>query len=190
MKLRVYMLLCLVLSACHAKVQPAPPLRAKTIYGHEVASIMPADHRSHVLFFLSVHCPVTAGTMPEIFKIMDEYSPSQFKFFLIFTDPEADPSKVQKFLHHHGSTADAIMDAGHQLVNHFSVSATPETVVLSPKGETLYQGRINDLYNGQNLKQPYVQHHDLRRILDTLASSRKVKACKTETVGSRISAVH
>ena len=63
---------------------------------------------------------------------------------------------------------------------------TPEVVVLSPDGKTVYQGRINDLYLGPTKKQRKATTKDLRDALDAIHKGEPVASAKTEAVGCKI----
>jgi hypothetical protein len=63
---------------------------------------------------------------------------------------------------------------------------TPEAVILSPRGDTLYQGRIDDLYVNQTRKLKEPKAHDLRAALDATAAGQPVPISTTKAVGCSI----
>ena len=180
----------LVLTSCRMDKIGPPPLKTTTIYGRDIPTLLPpAGHTTHVLFFLSIRCPVSADYMQEIVSISQLYSPAKFAFFLIITDSDVEKSDIQSYMFQHGYHGDAIQDKAHLIIKRYAVTATPEVVVLRHPEQVLYQGRIDDMYISQSAKKTVMEKHDLRLVLDKLASSRKCDPGRTEAIGSRIPAV-
>jgi hypothetical protein len=61
--------------------------------------------------------------------------------------------------------------------------------VLSPKSDTLYKGRINDLYLGPTKRQRAATTKDLRDALDAILSGKPVPAPQPEAQGCKIGGI-
>ena len=78
------------------------------------------------------------------------------------------------------------MDAEHKLAHKVSATKTPEAFVFGRDGTVLYQGRIDNLYQGFGKKRVSATRDDLRVALTEIDSGEKVSVPKTETVGCSI----
>jgi hypothetical protein len=79
-----------------------------------------------------------------------------------------------------------LLDPKQLLAKQTKAGTTPEAVVVGANGDTLYQGRINDLYVTQTRKLKEPKTHDLRAALDALAAGRPVAMSMTKAIGCSI----
>ena len=79
-----------------------------------------------------------------------------------------------------------LLDKGQVLAKQVQARITPEVVVLSPKSETLYKGRINDLYLGPTKRQRAATTKDLRDALDAVLAGKPVASPQHEAQGCKI----
>ena len=63
---------------------------------------------------------------------------------------------------------------------------SPEVFVVGRDGAILYQGRIDNLYQGFGKKRATVTREDLRIALSELDSGKSVSISKTDAVGCSI----
>jgi hypothetical protein len=63
------------------------------------------------------------------------------------------------------------------------VKVTPEVAVLSPTGELLYLGRIDDRYNPQGKRRPEPTVRDLQLALDAVLAGKPVPTPRTKAFG-------
>lgn len=143
------------------------------------------DKKGIVFFFVSPYCPTANNCMPEIGKIAAEYE-ANFACYIIHSDPDtkATDAYQQAVMNHVKSTV--LLDKEQALAKKLKAKITPETVVLSPLGEVMYQGRINDWYLGPTKKQRKATTRDLRDALDAIQSGKPIAVAKTEAIGCKI----
>lgn len=153
--------------------------------GKPVAPLDAGGKKAAVVFFVSPYCPTSNQFCPEMVAIAKEFG-GDFAFRFVHSDTtvtEADRKQHAAMM----EFADPVLtDAEQKLARQLGAKTTPEVVVVSPEGETLYQGRINDLYLGPTKRQRQVKTHDLRDALAAIRDGKPVANPRTEAMGCGI----
>lgn len=110
------------------------------------------EKKAVVLFFVSPFCSTTKSFMKEINQITADYS-DRVVVYLVHSDPEITNEVAMEHAILSEVKATVLLDKEQALAKQMQARMTPEAVVLSPKSETLYKGRINDLYLGPTKRQ-------------------------------------
>ncbi len=137
-----------------------------------------------VLLFYWHDCPICNSYAPEISRIFNAYT--NFSLYIVQVDPDLTRAAAKKHASEYSLPAPVILDPEHRLVKWSKASVTPETVVLGPNREILYQGRIDDLYAGLGKKRSRATRHDLREVLDAISQNKTVATKKTKAIGCLI----
>ena len=177
--------------------QPAPldpSFRLSGADGKTFAPIQAArDHaaRGVVFIFVAIDCPISNGYSPEIRRICQAYEqsqdqPARFDFYLVHADPDLTPDDAKKHAADFGYTCPVLMDPKKELVSRLGAKVTPEAFVVSPAGELLYRGRIDDQYVAYGKRREQPTRHDLRQALDEILAGKPVSAPLTPAVGCPI----
>jgi thiol-disulfide isomerase/thioredoxin len=154
--------------------------------GHEHEPLkVPAGKKAVVLVFGSPYCNTSNTFLPELNAITEAFE-DRFSFYLVHADPDLELTQVLEHKELLNVRALAVLDKQQRLVARTGARVTPEVAVLSASGETLYQGRINDLYLGPTKRQRKATTSDLRDALEALAQGQAVKVPRTEAVGCKI----
>jgi len=166
----------------------APALELPGTDGKTHDPLVTGDKKAVVLFFVSPFCSTTKSFIKEINQITADYS-DRAAVYLIHSDPEitlevamehAILSKVKSLV---------LIDKQQTLAKQVQAKITPEAIVLSPKGETLYKGRINDLYLGPTKRQRAATTKDLRDALDAILSGKPAPTPQHEAQGCKIGGI-
>lgn len=143
------------------------------------------DKKAVVLFFVSPFCSTTKSFMKEINQITADYS-DRVVVYLVHSDPEITNEVAMEHAILSEVKATVLLDKEQALAKQMKARITPEAIVLSPKSETLYQGRINDLYLGPTKRQRAATTKDLRDALDAIVSGKPVPAPQQPAQGCKI----
>jgi len=143
------------------------------------------DKKAVVLFFVSPFCSTTKSFMKEINQITADYS-DRVVVYLVHSDPEITNEVAMEHAILSEVKATVLLDKEQALAKQVQARITPEAIVLSPKSETLYQGRINDLYLGPTKRQRAATTKDLRDALDAIVSGKPVPAPQQPAQGCKI----
>jgi thiol-disulfide isomerase/thioredoxin len=105
------------------------------------------DGRGKVLVFVFVRtdCPISNRYAPFIQQMSKKYG-QEASFRLVFPDQNESPEKIRHYLKEYGYELSAVRDLDHALVKKTSAKVTPEAAVFNRKGQLVYHGRIDNLY--------------------------------------------
>jgi hypothetical protein len=81
-----------------------------------------------------------------------------------------------------------LIDPGQVLTPLLGAHVTPEAIVVSPDGETLYKGRIDNLFYALGRRRSVITEHDLQDVLQNVADGKPVSPRTTKALGCYISA--
>ena len=154
---------------------------------HAVLTV-PAEKKGVVIFFGSPFCNTSNTFLPEINAITEAFE-DRFTFYLVHSEADLELTQVMEHKELLKVRPLALLDRKQLLVKRTGARITPEVVVFSRDGQTLYQGRINDLYLGPTKRQRKATTSDLRDALTAIAEGKPVPAPRTEAVGCKIAGI-
>ena len=164
----------------------APALELPGTDGKTHDPLVTGDKKAVALFFVSPFCSTTKSFMKEINQIAADYG-DRVVVYLIHSDPEITLEVALEHAILSEVKTTVLLDKEQAFAKQLKAKITPEAIVLSPKAETLYQGRINDLYLGPTKRQRAATTKDLRDALDAILSSKPVPSPQHEAQGCKIS---
>ena len=146
----------------------------------------PDDCKAVVLLFCGHDCPISNGYTKEIVRLCKEYTPKKIAFCVIYADADLGVEDARKHAKEYGFTCPAILDPKMSLASKVGATVKPETAVLSPKGELLYLGRIDDIYAdfGKRRSQPTCR--ELKDALDAILAGTTIAVARTKAIGCHI----
>lgn len=138
---------------------------------HTLADVR--ENRAVALLFLAPDCPLSNRYAPEIRRIYEEYRPRGVVFYAVGAGDGRYPFP-------------SLVDPDHDLARQTGARVTPEAAVLSPQGELLYRGRIDDRVESFGRVRAQPRRRDLRLALDRVLAGRKVAPATTLAIGCDI----
>lgn len=166
----------------------ASALELPTTDGKTYDPLAAGEKKAVVLFFVSPFCSTTRPFMVEINQITADYS-DRVAVCLIHSDPEITLEVALEHAILSEVKATVLIDKEQLLAKQVQAKITPEAVVLSPKAETLYKGRINDLYLGPTKRQRAATTKDLRDALDAILSDKPVPSPQHMAQGCKLGGI-
>jgi thiol-disulfide isomerase/thioredoxin len=140
-----------------------------------------ASAKAVVLFILNTECPVSNGYAPEMARLAREYDSHGVLFLGVHPDPDVSAEAAAAHARQYGLRFPTLLDPKQKLVRAVGARVTPEAVVLSPRGEVLYRGRIDDKYALDGKRRDEASVHDLDLALRAVLAGKPV--AKAETPG-------
>lgn len=139
--------------------------------------------RAVVLVFVVPDCPIANSYAPELNRLSADYGPQGVRLFVVQVDPDLTVERAQEHARDYQLQAPIVLDLKHDWARQTGVTMTPEVAVLSPTGELLYRGRIDDRYVKLGQRRAHVTSHDLREALDAILERHPVPTGRTAAVG-------
>lgn len=138
-----------------------------------------------VVMFIATKCPVSNAYNDRMGALAREYSSKGIQFLGVNSNKSEPAEEVAAHAHAHKLDFPIAKDPGNKIADAYGAQKTPEVFVLSPKGELLYHGRIDESQDdAKNVKSP-----DLRNALDAILAGKPVANAETKAFGCTIKRV-
>ena len=158
--------------------------------GATIQPLKDSGQKATVLFFVMHECPVANGYAPEISRVISEYSTNGVRGYVVYVESDLTPRKARKHARDYGYKSGALLDPKHLLVKAAGATISPEAAVISPTGEVLYRGRIDDRVADFGKRRVEPTRRDLRLALDAILAGKPVPARLTKAIGCYIPEDH
>jgi peroxiredoxin len=142
--------------------------------------------RAVVLFFLTTDCPLCNTYVPEMNRIVQAFAPRGVAFYGVQGDASIADADVRRHVKDYAYTFPYLFDPRESLAAYTGATATPEAAVLSPAGQLLYLGRIDNLLEDFGKQRTQVTEFDLRDTLEAVLSGKPVPHARTKALGCAI----
>jgi peroxiredoxin len=139
-----------------------------------------------VLFFTMTDCPLANGYVPEVNRIRAAYDPRGVAFYAVQVDNTVSDADVKKYAQDFGYTFPMLNDPRLTLARLTGAKVTPEVAVLSPSGEVLYLGRIDNKVEDLTHPRYAATEPELRKALDAVLAGKAPKEARARAVGCSI----
>lgn len=160
-------------------------LALKDVSGKLVDPLAKHGQKATVLFFLTTECPIGNLYSPEIERIVQKYTEQGVTCHAIYAHETS--AEIRKHQREYKLSLSALLDPNLKLAKLTGATVTPEACVISPGGEILYRGRIDDraVKFGTVRVEPRVR--DLRLALDAVLAGKPVAEKFTKPIGCYLS---
>ncbi|MGH9843746.1 MAG: redoxin domain-containing protein [Blastocatellia bacterium] len=139
--------------------------------------------KAAVFFFVATECPISNRYAPEINRIVAAYAPRNFAFYAVHSDPDLQAAVAKKHAQEYGYKFPVLLDTEQRLAGKFGVALTPTVVLISPAGEMLYRGRIDNRYLDFGKYRDAGINPDLRLALDAVTAGKPIAERFTKAIG-------
>jgi peroxiredoxin len=141
------------------------------------------DQKAVVLIFLGTECPVSNSYAPEYTRLEKAFRETGVRFFGVHPDPDVTAQAAADHAKEYHLTFSILLDPTQVLAKQTGVAVTPEAVVLSPKGQVLYRGRIDDRYQLDGKRKDEAQTKDLEAALAAVVAGKTPPTRETKAYG-------
>jgi peroxiredoxin len=144
-----------------------------------------ARNKAVAVIFVATKCPVSNAYNERMAQLGKEYAAKGVAVVGVNSNKTEPAAEVAAHARQHGFTFPVVKDEGNKVADAYGAQKTPEVYVLSPKGDLLYHGRIDESQDDpKNVKSP-----DLRNALEAILAGRPVPAAETKAFGCTIKRV-
>lgn len=158
---------------------PPAQFSARDLLTHEVKTVtLSQATRGTVVVFLSSHCPCSASHEASLKDLFKEYSTQGFSFVGVHSNQDESISSATAHFKRAELPFPILQDDGAKLANAFGAIKTPHVYVLSPGGELLFQGGVDDSHVAQEASKLY-----LKTALTQIAQGKHPDPAEVRVVG-------
>jgi peroxiredoxin len=136
-----------------------------------------------VLLFLGTECPISNGYAPEMARLAGEFGSRGVLFYGVHCDPDVTAPIAAAHAKDFSLVFPLLLDPRQVLPPQTGAKRTPEAVLLSPAGDILYRGRIDDRYAAPGKLRPEPTVRDLQTAIEAVLAGQKPAVQQTEAVG-------
>jgi peroxiredoxin len=154
--------------------------------GHTHTPAEWSGKRAVVLFFLTTDCPLCNNYVPELNRIAQVFSARGVAFYAVQGDATIPEPDVRRHAKDYAYTFPYLFDPSESLAAYTGATTTPEAAVLSPTGELLYLGRIDNRLEDFGKQRVEVTEFDLRDSLEAILNGKPVPHARTKALGCAI----
>ena len=147
------------------------------------------SRKATVIIFTLPDCPIANAYAPELGRLVADYTAKGVGFYLAHVDRDLTAADARKHAKDFGLKCPVLLDSQHALVKALGATKTPQAFLLGPAGQTLYHGRINNLFADYGQRRQTVTQHDLRDALDAVLAGKAVAQPVTEVIGCHIQTI-
>jgi peroxiredoxin len=141
------------------------------------------DARAVALLFIAAECPISNRYAPEINHIVADYAARGVAFYGVQSDQDVGAEASRRHARDYGFDFPVLLDPAQTLANQTGVTLTPTAVILSPAGELLYRGRIDNRYLDFGKYREAGVKPDMRLALDAVIAGKPVAEKYTKSIG-------
>lgn len=168
--------------------EPAlPKLALKLVDLDSKAIIIPeVTGKATVLLFLSTTCPICNNYAPELQRLAADYADKGIRFVILQTEADLDAEAAKQHAREFKLPFPTVLDPKHQWSKAMGATTTPEAVLVSPTGQVLYRGCIDDRFPALGKDSVHPRNLHLRRALNEVLAGKPVSIPITPAIGCAI----
>ena len=139
-----------------------------------------------VIFILSPECPLCHDYAYTFRTMQEEFSAQGIRFVGVFPGEFFSASQIRMYCSRYMLNFPMLLDPGYKLIHQLGANTTPEAILLNKKGQTIYQGSIDNWAYEVGQKRLEPTEHYLRDALQAFQQGSPVPLTRTKAVGCLI----
>jgi thiol-disulfide isomerase/thioredoxin len=141
------------------------------------------DRKGVVLLFLGTECPVSNGYAPELSRLAAAFGRKGVLFLGIHADPDVTGEAARKHAAEYRLSFPIALDPRQELARLVGATVMPQAVLLSPTGEVIYRGRIDDRYSTEGKRRDDPRSRDLEKAIEAVLAGKSPPVRETKAFG-------
>lgn len=137
--------------------------------------------KATVLMFVATKCPISNDYNARMANLAKTYTPKGIRFVGINSNKAENGAEVAGHAKENGFSFAVLKDPQNKIADRFGAKVTPEIYIVSPTGDLLYRGRIDNSQREEN-----VNDRSLQNALDAVLSGKTIVEKETRAFGCSI----
>jgi peroxiredoxin len=139
-----------------------------------------------VVFFTTTDCPLSNNDVPEMNRIQRDFESRGVLFYAVQADTTIADADVAQHARDYRFSFPVLFDPHQVFVKATGATTIPSAAVLTPDGNLLYLGRIDNRVEDFSIRRQEPTKFDLREALDAVLEGKAVAHPRTEAFGCAI----
>lgn len=182
----VALLLAILGSAANAQTRKVESFSLADTQGKPHSAGEWKNAKGVVLFILGTECPVANGYAPLMQRLAATYEPRGVVCYGVHPDADVTADVAAVHAKEYGLKFPILLDGQQKLVSQTGARVLGQAVLLSPQGEVLYQGRIDDKYSETGRRRDEARVKDLEQAIDAVLAGKRPPVAETKAFGCPI----
>ena len=145
-----------------------------------------ATKKAVIIFFVMTDCPLANGYVPEMNRIRADYESRGVAVYAVQSDNTVPETEVRRYAKEYAYSFPLLLDPKFKLAHLTGANVVPEAAVLSPSGQVLYLGRIDNKVEDITKPRLAATEPELRNAIDAILAGKTPKVARTRAVGCSI----
>lgn len=176
--MKILIVLTMLLALKVQSAQLPPSLMAKFLTVTSPSEIRFKDHWS-VVFFLQTSCPYSHSHMEHLKELALKYP--EIKFIGVHADGHTSSTEAKAYFEAFNLPFKIVDDSEFKWTESFKAMKTPQTFLISPQGEVVYEGAISNSANFKDASTFY-----LSELLAAIKSNKEIPYSHKRSLGCYI----
>ncbi len=136
-----------------------------------------------VYVFFSPECPICISTIKELKDLAAIYTAKNVMFKMIFSGAYYSDKAIRKFCKQYAVPIAAYNDKYFLFAKQLGATVTPTVFVYNQKMQKVYQGKVNNQYEGIGQRRTIVTERYLKEAIEATMQYKLPTVAQTEAVG-------
>lgn len=136
-----------------------------------------------VLLFIATECPVSNYYSPDFSRIAKTYADQGVLVYAVHCDPAVSAADAGQHAKEFGLKFPVLLDPQQKLATAVGARTTPEAFVLTPDGNVIYHGRIDDRYSLSGKRRDEPTRRDLEAAIQAALAGKTPEVPETKPFG-------
>ncbi|MBI1312156.1 redoxin family protein [bacterium] len=142
--------------------------------------------RAVVVVFLGTECPISNALIPQLNQLAAECRQRDVEFFGTISWRSVSRREALQHSEEYAIDFPVLLDTTGELRERLGATHSPHAFVLTPRGETVYSGAIDDQFPSVGRKKLQTDSYYLRDAVAAVLTGRPVEPARTEAIGCRL----
>ncbi len=139
--------------------------------------------RGIVLVFIGTQCPIANASLPKLNELATTCDKHNVEFFGVISNPSVTRVEAKAHSAEYGVKFPVLFDVTYELRARFAATHSPHAFVLSPAGDLLYGGAIDDQHPAVGKRSLRARNDYLSNAIADVVAGRAVRLNETQPVG-------
>jgi thiol-disulfide isomerase/thioredoxin len=175
------------LLSCHSEPQPASatifsyrlPLSNSSLLNFESLK----NNKASVFVFLAPDCPLSQSYTPALNELHGRFADSNIAFYGVVESGKYKRKEIDDYITQYRIDLPIVLDAHSELARLFGAMVTPEVFVVNSKGQTVYQGAIDNRAPELGQYRTVITEHYLIDALNSFIRDAAISVRTTKPIG-------
>ena len=155
-----------------------------SVYGNKKEN----EEKLKVIVFLGTECPLSVNYTLTLNNLQQQYADKGVQILGVFSFEDDTKSEIDDFVKKYNIEFTVQKDNLYHIADSLNATITPQAFLISPLGEILYSGKIDNWPITLGQRRTVITEYYLQDAIESYFNNKTIEIKKTEAVGCYIHA--